>query len=210
MGRSGLTRCMAKHALSASRSPSCGHRGFSTRDARMLEILMLEILSSNLAGAGNLLRNPNFFKARTNHILTSAPASVISAPNPGGVAQLVEHLLCKQRVIGSNPFASTISALSKCILKHNISEIRRACVTWGKPVLLRHVVSFSVLFGLFGLGKTGQPPSRIVAKKSVFSAGASLKIAFFCIWNVSPLRQKILILSLALGECLSIGCLRMC
>ena len=26
----------------------------------------------------------------------------------GGVAQLVEHLLCKQRVVGSNPVASTI------------------------------------------------------------------------------------------------------
>jgi hypothetical protein len=26
----------------------------------------------------------------------------------GSVAQLVEHLLCKQRVIGSNPFRSTI------------------------------------------------------------------------------------------------------
>ena len=25
----------------------------------------------------------------------------------GGVAQLVEHLLCKQRVVGSNPVAST-------------------------------------------------------------------------------------------------------
>ena len=28
----------------------------------------------------------------------------------GGVAQLGEHLLCKQGVIGSNPFASTTSA----------------------------------------------------------------------------------------------------
>ncbi len=26
---------------------------------------------------------------------------------PGGIAQLVEHLLCKQGVIGSNPFTST-------------------------------------------------------------------------------------------------------
>ena len=26
----------------------------------------------------------------------------------GGIAQLVEHLLCKQRVIGSNPVTSTI------------------------------------------------------------------------------------------------------
>ena len=28
-------------------------------------------------------------------------------PADGGVAQLGEHLLCKQGVIGSNPFAST-------------------------------------------------------------------------------------------------------
>ena len=30
------------------------------------------------------------------------------AGHRGGVAQLVEHLLCKQGVIGSNPFISTI------------------------------------------------------------------------------------------------------
>ena len=29
-------------------------------------------------------------------------------PAHGGIAQLVEHLLCKQGVIGSNPFTSTI------------------------------------------------------------------------------------------------------
>ena len=28
----------------------------------------------------------------------------------GGIAQLVEHLLCKQGVIGSNPFTSTKNA----------------------------------------------------------------------------------------------------
>ena len=28
-------------------------------------------------------------------------------PAHGGIAQLVEHLLCKQGVIGSNPFTST-------------------------------------------------------------------------------------------------------
>ena len=33
-------------------------------------------------------------------------------PNDGGVAQLGEHLLCKQGVIGSNPFTSTISCAS--------------------------------------------------------------------------------------------------
>ena len=35
------------------------------------------------------------------------PNSRIQLPD-GGVAQLVEHLLCKQGVIGSNPFTSTI------------------------------------------------------------------------------------------------------
>ena len=29
--------------------------------------------------------------------------------HPGGVAQLVEHLVCNQAVVGSNPVASTIS-----------------------------------------------------------------------------------------------------
>ena len=32
----------------------------------------------------------------------------------GGVAQLVEHLLCKQGVIGSNPFTSTIQINQAC------------------------------------------------------------------------------------------------
>ena len=36
--------------------------------------------------------------------------------NTGGIAQLVEHLLCKQGVIGSIPFAST---KSKSDLKKN-------------------------------------------------------------------------------------------
>ena len=31
-----------------------------------------------------------------------------TTPAHGGIAQLVEHLLCKQGVIGSNPFTSTI------------------------------------------------------------------------------------------------------
>ena len=36
----------------------------------------------------------------------------------GGVAQLVERLLCKQDVIGSNPFASTKFSRSSCIAAH--------------------------------------------------------------------------------------------
>ena len=36
----------------------------------------------------------------------------------GGVAQLVERLLCKQDVIGSNPFASTKFSRSSCMAAH--------------------------------------------------------------------------------------------
>jgi hypothetical protein len=35
-----------------------------------------------------------------------------------GVAQLVEHLICNQRVGGSNPFASSTSRTIKRILEH--------------------------------------------------------------------------------------------
>jgi hypothetical protein len=35
------------------------------------------------------------------------PPLVIVVQTPGGVAQLGEHLLCKQGVIGSIPFTST-------------------------------------------------------------------------------------------------------
>ena len=35
------------------------------------------------------------------------PGTFWGADWSGGIAQLVEHLLCKQGVIGSNPFAST-------------------------------------------------------------------------------------------------------
>ena len=34
-------------------------------------------------------------------------------PAHGGIAQLVEHLLCKQGVIGSNPFTSTTEEVSE-------------------------------------------------------------------------------------------------
>ena len=36
-------------------------------------------------------------------------------PNPfGGIAQLGEHLPCKQGVKGSNPFISTVVSLTTC------------------------------------------------------------------------------------------------
>jgi hypothetical protein len=38
--------------------------------------------------------------------------------NPGGVAQLVEHLLCKQGVVGSSPFASTMRGFDLDATRH--------------------------------------------------------------------------------------------
>ena len=42
----------------------------------------------------------------------------------GGIAQLVEHLLCKQGVIGSNPFTSTIR-------EDGVRESRSVCENEG-------------------------------------------------------------------------------
>ena len=40
-------------------------------------------------------------------------------PAHGGIAQLVEHLLCKQGVIGSNPFTSTTEEVEGRRAKEN-------------------------------------------------------------------------------------------
>ena len=45
-------------------------------------------------------------------------------PAHGGIAQLVEHLLCKQGVIGSNPFTSTIR-------EDGVRESRSVCENEG-------------------------------------------------------------------------------
>ena len=45
-------------------------------------------------------------------------------PAHGGIAQLVEHLLCKQGVIGSNPFTSTTQ--SRVVLKRDPGNKTRA------------------------------------------------------------------------------------
>ena len=42
------------------------------------------------------------------------PCSQSSDPWRGGVAQLGERLLCKQEVIGSNPFTSTTGKAEPC------------------------------------------------------------------------------------------------
>ena len=48
----------------------------------------------------------------------------------GGIAQLVEHLLCKQRVAGSNPTTSTekIENQSFTVNIHNFVHTKRDCV----------------------------------------------------------------------------------
>ena len=38
-------------------------------------------------------------------------------PSGGDVAQLVEHLLCKQEVVGSSPVVSTITVTSASVLR---------------------------------------------------------------------------------------------
>ena len=40
-------------------------------------------------------------------MVTAVLAHAVKTALVGGVAQLVEHLLCKQGVVGSSPFAST-------------------------------------------------------------------------------------------------------
>ena len=40
--------------------------------------------------------------------LRPEPCALTLVVTQGGVAQLVEHLLCKQGVVGSSPIASTI------------------------------------------------------------------------------------------------------
>ena len=48
-----------------------------------------------------------------SHRMEALDGTTISYPGyaikHGGVAQLVEHLVCNQGVVGSSPFASTIS-----------------------------------------------------------------------------------------------------
>lgn len=42
-------------------------------------------------------------------------------PVYGGVAQLVEHLVCIQRVIGSSPFTSTEALKNACFLREKLN-----------------------------------------------------------------------------------------
>ena len=51
---------------------------------------------------------------------------VLQAKHLGALAQLVEHLLCKQRVSGSNPLSST----SLFVFQHITSFFRQFIVDW--------------------------------------------------------------------------------
>ena len=49
-------------------------------------------------------------------VVALSPLAMFPRPRGyGGIAQLVEHLLCKQGVIGSNPFASRPSAAGSLV-----------------------------------------------------------------------------------------------
>ena len=77
-----------------------------------------------------------------------------SSPLDGGVAQLVEHLVCNQGVVGSNPIASTTLAFD--------GELLSAILTPTAPKLL---IGLAVAVGV------GCPRTRFVAN----AASRSLK-----------------------------------
>jgi hypothetical protein len=69
----------------------------------------------------------------------------------GGVAQLGEHLLCKQGVIGSNPFASTTRARLRARTAKQLvwREAAGACSATAKTlVLVKAPSAFLACFGL--------------------------------------------------------------
>ena len=78
-------------------------------------------------------QNPNIAKqyitAKRYHHEVISPAEQISLPKAiyGGVAQLGEHLPCKQGVMGSNPIISTKRSFEKEMLKYwLIAQVVRA------------------------------------------------------------------------------------
>lgn len=66
--------------------------------------------------------------ANRDLVRSTAPPGYMSASIArgfGGIAQLVEHLLCKQKVTGSNPVASTTcAARRKFEIRDSIYEVR--------------------------------------------------------------------------------------
>ncbi len=66
-----------------------------------------------------------------------------SAPRPGDLAQLVEHLLCKQGVRGSTPLISTMNATfrPKVESRLGLKGIDRAG-PWSDAILIRQAKGF--------------------------------------------------------------------
>src|SRR5690242_10550083 len=63
------------------------------------------------------------------------PDPCLLIPEKGGVAQLGERLLCKQEVIGSNPFTSTIPGTIRRLEKikrHRPGQPGRGCCLKGE------------------------------------------------------------------------------
>src|SRR5579875_1799064 len=94
------------------------------------------------------------------------PGSIPGRPTiAGDVAQLVEHLLCKQRVRGSSPLISTICALTSCRSARIIAVVpfgrdrrdgtaRRFAVR--APLLLLRLLALAV----HGAARRSELPSR--------------------------------------------------
>jgi hypothetical protein len=94
-------------------------------------------------------------------------------PEFAGVAQLVEHLICNQRVGGSNPFASS----SKCIFRQAADSVSGATgfsnalhsVLFRCAVIDDLTIRQSVIFAVF----LREPWFPCVAKK----------VKLFCVWS---------------------------
>ena len=91
---------------------------------------MIEINRSNIQGqSGYLLRSSlfNFEGVHPSLTITYTRAQIsLSVTLHGGVAQLGEHLLCKQGVIGSIPFISTNYEVNRKNQDGLIAQVVRA------------------------------------------------------------------------------------
>ena len=72
------------------------------------------------------LELPTEFSWWAGHLPVHAVALLQAKGALGGVAQLVEHLVCNQGVVGSNPFASTTLQLNMMLASTKYSEVRSA------------------------------------------------------------------------------------
>ena len=90
----------------------------------------------------------------------------------GGIAQLVEHLLCKQGVIGSNPFASIFPAAScgENPPRGDEADCRRASVAASRGTAATGVVAPDGCPSAFG-------PRGSRASKTAAGGAGSLDLA---------------------------------